>query len=62
MLQLSDHLLVNTLTLTKLASINVKLVPPNFFAAKLNFIPGVVGHLFMHPLPMMQLNLLKIAR
>jgi hypothetical protein len=60
--QLSDHLLVNILTLTKLVSINVKLAPLNYSAAKLNSIPGAGGHLFTHLLPMMQWNLLKIVR
>jgi hypothetical protein len=61
MLQLNDHLPVNTPTLTKSVSISAKHAAPNFSAVKLSFILDAAGHLSMLQLPMMQLSSLKIV-
>jgi hypothetical protein len=59
-LQPNDHLLVNTLTLTKSASISAKRAAPNFSAVKPSFTLDAAGHLSMLQLQMMLLSSLKI--
>jgi hypothetical protein len=59
-LQLNDHLLVNTPTLTKSASISAKPAAPNFSAVKPSFTLDAAGHRSTLQLQMMLLSSLKI--
>ena len=56
MVQPSGHLLVNTLILKRLESIDAKPVNLNSSAPKPNFTLDAVGHLFTHRLQMMRLR------
>jgi len=58
----SGHLLVNTQIQKLSVSISAKPVRQNYLEVKLNSIPGVVGHHFMHQLQMMRFCSLKIVR
>jgi hypothetical protein len=62
MLQLSNHLLVNTQMPKQSEYIDVKLAIQNSSALRPSFTLDAVGHLFTHQLQMMQLRYLKIAR